>query len=46
MHMQVKVVTVPGGHHVHLCDPGVMCRLVDHFLDTKTVLPEYVVSKL
>ena len=39
--LQIKVVKVEGGHHVHLYNPEVMNRLVEHFLLTNTIHPSY-----
>ena len=39
--LQIKLVEVEGGHHVHLYNPEVMDRLVEHFLLTTTVHPDY-----
>ena len=38
---QVKLVKVPGGHHVHLCRPEVVAKLVDGFLLAEVIHHDY-----
>ena len=38
---QLKLVKVCGGHHAHLCQPAAVGRLIDVFLLTKTLHPDY-----
>ena len=40
-YMQVKVVTVPGSHHMHLIRPEGMYKVVDHFLLHYEIHPEF-----
>ena len=46
-HPQLKWVKVPGGHHMHLCQPEVLDTLVDSFMLTKTIPADFEeISKL
>ena len=40
--MQVKVVTVPGSHHMHLIRPEGMYKVVDYFLLHNEVHPDFL----
>jgi hypothetical protein len=39
--MQVKVITVPGNHHMHLIRPKDMYKVVDYFLLHGEVHPDF-----
>lgn len=46
-YMQLKMVCVAGGHHIHLCQPEVLDRAVDTFLCSHTLHPDFQeISKL
>lgn len=38
---QMKLVEVPGGHHVHLYNPEVLCSLVNSFILHQTIPPDF-----
>ena len=45
--LQLKIIRVGGGHHVHLCQPEVLYKAVDSFLCQQTLHPDFQeISKL